>query len=80
MTPHSSGKSPLKLRLLLAGAALSVTESRRADGGAEEPGGVAGSTVAGGDHAVTRSAVDAVRSRADAQPSGRRLGGQVAQE
>ena len=49
-------------------------ESRRPDSGATELGGVAGSRVAEGHHMVTRSAHEAVRSRADAEAKGGRLG------
>ncbi len=50
-------------------------ESHRTDSGAGQHAGVAGSRVAGGHRAATRSALDAVRRRADSGASGRRLGG-----
>ena len=62
----------------ITGHCLGVArESQRPDSGAKELGGVAGSRVAGGHHAVTRSALEAVRSLADAQAKGRWLGGLV---
>lgn len=53
---------------------MSGRESHRTHSGAQEPGGVAGSRVHGVHREATRSALDAVRSRADAQAMGRRLG------
>ena len=52
------------------------SESHRIHSGAQEPGVVAGSRVDGVHRGATRSALDAVRSRADAQVEGRRLGGE----
>src|SRR5690606_8636801 len=49
--------------------------SRRPYSGAEEPAGVAGSRVVGVHHAVTRSALDAVRRRAESGAEGRRRKG-----
>lgn len=58
--------------------ARKARESHRPDSGAGQPAGVAGSRVAGGHHGVTRSALDAVRRRANSEASGRRLGGHLA--
>jgi hypothetical protein len=52
-------------------------ESRRTDSGAGQHAGVAGSMVAAGHRAATRSAFDADRRCADSGASGRRLGGHV---
>ena len=51
------------------------TRSHRPDSGAGQRAGVAGSRVAGGHRAATRSALDAARRRADSGVSGRWLGG-----
>ena len=61
----------------MTAAAWSITtarESHRTDSGAGQHAGVAGSRVAAGHRAATRSALDAVRRRADSEASGRRLG------
>jgi hypothetical protein len=60
--------------LVPQGAAAAGTGRHRPDSGAQEPAGVAGSRVGGAHHAVTRSALDAGRRRADAQASGRGRG------
>lgn len=54
--------------------------SRRPCSGAEEPAGVAGSRVDGVHHAVTRSALDAVRRWAESGAEGRRREGDVRSE
>jgi hypothetical protein len=54
-----------------AGAGM-AKRSQRPDSGAWEPAGVIGSRVAGGHHGVTRSALDAVRRRAESGAQGRR--------
>lgn len=54
------------------GLTVTGTRSHRPDSGAGEPAGVVGSRVAAGHHAVTRSALDAARRRAESGAAGRR--------